>query len=147
MSIQPNIIVYDGVCNLCNHALRFVAERDPQKRFVFLANQSQWAISLLERHDIQDIAQKTVILLTPSDYFCYSDAVFEIAKRLSGYWHLIAFLSRLPRQLRDPVYRLIASHRYQWFGRSESCQRPTEQWRERFIECQQDYESYCRQYS
>ena len=144
MITQPSIIIYDGVCNLCNHALRFVAERDPQKRFVFVANQSDWATALLERHNIHDLAQKTVILLTPSDYFCYSDAVFEIAKELRGYWYIVAYLSKLPRQLCDPAYRFIANNRYRWFGRSEFCQRPAEKFRERFIDCQKDFDAYCR---
>jgi predicted DCC family thiol-disulfide oxidoreductase YuxK len=128
------IILFDGVCNLCNGWVRFVVRRDPKETFRFAAQQSPAGQAIIEDHIIGVGELSSVILIDGQAFYAESDAVLQILARLGPPWSWIAFLRIIPRRVRDACYRFVANHRYRWFGRTEVCQLPSADIRSRFIE-------------
>ena len=133
----PDTILFDGVCNLCNGFVQFVIRRDPAGRFRFAALQSEAGRALLAAHGLAPEAlaaePESVLLLSQGRLYSHSDAVLRIARGLGGAWQLAATAQVLPRAWRDAAYRLVARHRYRWFGRQESCWLPTPALKARFL--------------
>ncbi|HSJ15591.1 MAG TPA: thiol-disulfide oxidoreductase DCC family protein [Longimicrobiales bacterium] len=129
-----SIILFDGVCNLCNGAVQFVLDRDPAARFQFASLQSAAAGDLLRAPCDAAADLSSIVLLEDGRCHTRSTAALRIARRLSGAWPLLYGLILVPRPVRDGVYSFIASHRYRWFGRSESCRVPTPETRSRFLD-------------
>lgn len=128
------MVLFDGVCNLCNGTVRFIARRDPGARFRFAALQSPIGRELLGVSALPDGALETLVLLEEGRLFVRSTAALRIARRLSGLWPLAYGAIVIPRPIRDGVYRLIARHRYRLFGRQETCMIPSADLRSRFLE-------------
>lgn len=131
----PIIVLFDGVCNLCNGVVRFIVHHDPEGRFRFAAQQSEVGQALLRRYGVasnQALAD-SVVVIAGGRVLLESDAALEILRHLPGYRWLYG-LRHLPRPLRDGLYRLVARHRYRLFGRQKSCLVPTPELRERFLE-------------
>ncbi|WP_312096453.1 thiol-disulfide oxidoreductase DCC family protein [Niallia sp.] len=125
------IILFDGVCNLCNSSVQFIIKRDPKKQFFFASLQSEVGKSLLEKHHLSDV--DSVVLIKKNKRYIESDAALEICRYLSNGWKLLTILKIIPSFLRDPLYRYIARNRYKWFGKRESCMLPTEEMKKRFL--------------
>jgi predicted DCC family thiol-disulfide oxidoreductase YuxK len=127
------VILFDGVCNLCNALVRFVIRHDPVGIFRFAAQQSPIGQALIEAH-LGGSAQLSSIILIVGDSACTeSAAVLEICARLGPPWSWLALLRIIPHRLRDSCYRFVVRHRYQWFGRTDACQAPSADMRSRFI--------------
>lgn len=133
MNDDRPIILFDGVCNLCNASVNFVIDRDPRGVFRFGALQSEQAAPILVEHGIADEALDSIVLLEGGRVFRRSTAALRIARRLGGGWPILYLFIIVPPFLRDIIYRWIANNRYRWFGRSESCRVPTPDLRERFL--------------
>jgi predicted DCC family thiol-disulfide oxidoreductase YuxK len=132
--VRPPLILFDGVCNLCNFWVRFVGRRDPSGVFRFAAQQSSAGQSIIQNR-MRGAAQLfSIILVEDNAIYTESDAVLQILARLGPPWSWIALLRVIPRQVRDACYRFVVRHRYQWFGRTELCQIPPVDIRSRFIE-------------
>jgi predicted DCC family thiol-disulfide oxidoreductase YuxK len=131
---QAAIIVFDGVCNLCNGWVRFVIPRDPNGTFRFAALQSPAGQAIIEDHMRGACELSSVILIEGNAIYVESDAVLRILARLGPPWSWITFFRIIPRRVRNACYRFIAKHRYRWFGRTEVCQVPSAETRSRFIE-------------
>ncbi|WP_201983222.1 thiol-disulfide oxidoreductase DCC family protein [Hymenobacter rubidus] len=133
----PDTILFDGVCNLCNGFVQFVIRHDPAGRFRFAALQSEAGRALLAAHGLAAAAvaasPDSVLLLSGGQVYSHSTAVLRIARGLGGVWQLAAVAEVLPRAWRDAAYRLVARHRYRWFGRQESCWLPTSALKARFL--------------
>jgi predicted DCC family thiol-disulfide oxidoreductase YuxK len=127
------VLLFDGVCNLCNGAVRFVIERDPSGYFRFAALQSETGRELLGRFRLPVDALDTFILIEGEHCYARSDAGLRVAAHLSGAWPLVGVLRVLPRSWRDRVYRFVADHRYRWFGKRDSCMLPTSALQSRFL--------------
>ena len=127
------IILFDGVCNLCNASVQFVIRHDPQARFKFAALQSATAEKLLQNCAVDRASLDSVILVEDGHVYIESDAALRIARKLGSGWSLFAGFSIVPRPIRDAVYRFIARNRYRWFGKQESCMMPTPDLRARFL--------------
>jgi predicted DCC family thiol-disulfide oxidoreductase YuxK len=128
------IVLFDGVCNLCDASVRFVIDRDPGARFRFAPIQSRVAASLLERHGHGvPIEPQAVMLLEDGRVWEGSDAALRIARRLRGAWRLAWGLMAVPRPIREAAYRLIARNRARWFGRRDACRAPAPGLRARFL--------------
>jgi predicted DCC family thiol-disulfide oxidoreductase YuxK len=123
-----SVILFDGVCNLCNAWVQFVIRRDPGARFAFAPLQGEVAEKLLGTR-----GGETIVLIERDTIYDQSTAVLRIALRLSGLWPLAAVFLIVPKGLRDAVYRGIARNRYRWFGRRDSCMVPTAELRSRFL--------------
>jgi predicted DCC family thiol-disulfide oxidoreductase YuxK len=132
---EPRVIVlFDGVCNLCNRTVNFVIDRDPRGRFRFAALQSDAARKLLHAHG-RTLANppSSILLLENGRWYEESAAALRIARGLRGLWKLAFAAIAVPRPLRDALYRFIARRRYRWFGTAEQCRVPTPELRERFL--------------
>jgi predicted DCC family thiol-disulfide oxidoreductase YuxK len=140
---SPNpIILYDGVCALCNRLVQFVLKRDLHDRFRFAALQSDFARTLLQKH-IQNLdpqQPETVCLLLdhalPSERIeTHSTAALSIFRELGLFWRTLANLfALLPRRLRDWGYNLVARHRYSLFGKYDTCPLPQSRHRHKFLD-------------
>jgi predicted DCC family thiol-disulfide oxidoreductase YuxK len=134
------IILYDGVCGLCNGFVAFVWPRDRQRRFRFAPLQGGTAQAVLARHGRDATALDTVFVVvdpdTPSERLLdRSAAGLYVLAGLGGGWRSVAsVLGLLPRPLLDLAYRLLARNRYRVFGRLDACAVPGPEHRERFIE-------------
>ena len=127
------VVLFDGVCNLCNASVRFIIARDPHGRFRFAPLTSQAATTLLRSAPVSATLSDSVVLIEEGRVFTRSDAALRIAKHLAFPWPLAYALVVLPRFLRDRVYDLVARHRYRWFGRREACMVPARELRDRFL--------------
>jgi predicted DCC family thiol-disulfide oxidoreductase YuxK len=124
MSDKPTfpIVLFDGVCNLCNAAVRFIVKRDRRREFRFAAMQSDAGRGLLERFRLPAGGADYLVLVEGDACHTRSDAVIRIAARLTPTWRCWALVARLvPRALRDFKYDLIARLRYRLFGKRASC--------------------------
>jgi predicted DCC family thiol-disulfide oxidoreductase YuxK len=129
---EKSIVLFDGVCNLCNSAVQFIIRRDHGSRFRFASLQSDKGRSLLaDRPDLHGL--DSIILIENGQYFTQSSAALRIARRLDGPWRASGILLIVPRWLRDPLYRWIARNRYRWFGKQQSCMLPTAEMKGRFL--------------
>ena len=129
------IIFFDGVCNLCNGAVRFIIRRDPDSYFRFATLQSAYARKFLSEMGYHEFSEMdSIILIKEGNIFVKSDAALGIARHLSGIWPALYGLRIFPRYLRNFVYDLVANNRYKWFGKKDACMIPTPEIRSRFIE-------------
>ena len=130
------LILFDGVCNLCNGFVQFVIRHDPAGCFQFAALQSEAGRAVLLAHGLDANAvaaePESVLLELDGQLHSHSDAVLRIARELGGPWRLLLAGRLLPRAWRDAAYRFVARHRYRWFGRQESCWLPTPELKARF---------------
>ncbi|HWN09197.1 MAG TPA: thiol-disulfide oxidoreductase DCC family protein [Pyrinomonadaceae bacterium] len=134
-----SIVLYDGVCGLCNHLVQFILKRDQHNRFLFASLQSEFATTLLKRHgaDARDLDTFYVVIDhgKPSErVLMRSDAILHVVKTLGGVWTLASVGRILPRVIRDAMYRLVARNRYRVFGKHESCMLPSPQHRAKFLD-------------
>ena len=131
------LILFDGVCNLCNATVQWVIERDVEGLFRFASLQSEAARQELNKADqAVDIGQlpDSIVLVDRAGIHTHSAAIMGIARRL-GFPHSILGLGRVvPRPLRDAIYRFIARHRYRWFGRRDTCMTATPDLAARFLD-------------
>lgn len=133
---DPNcehLLLFDGVCHLCDTSVRFVIRHDPAGRIKFAPIQSPLGRELYTRHGLDPEAPNAMLFLTPRGAFRASDAALEIARTLGGAWKLALLFKPLPRALRDAVYYFIASNRYRWFGRDDACMMPTPELKARVV--------------
>ncbi len=130
------ILLFDGVCNLCNGSVQFIIRRDPEARFRFASLQSEVGQRYLDELRVDRQAVDSVILIEGDRWYKEGDAALRIARLLPGPWKALGIFRLLPRSLRDRLYRLVARNRYRWFGRRESCWLPTPELRGRFLDSQ-----------
>jgi len=131
---KSEIILFDGVCNLCSQSVQFIIERDKRSRYKFASLQSEFGQRVLTLNGLSTTDLHSIILLKGSNLLQRSDAALEIAKNLSGAWPLFFGFKIIPRLIRDPVYNWISRNRYSWFGKQESCWIPTPELKSRFID-------------
>jgi predicted DCC family thiol-disulfide oxidoreductase YuxK len=132
-SANGPILLFDGVCNLCNRAVQWVIARDRRARFRFAALQSEAGRALLARLGLPADSLDTVVLVDGEAHFTKSDAALEVARRLGGAWALAVLLKAVPRPLRDAAYDWVARRRYARWGRRAECWVPTPELRARFL--------------
>ncbi len=135
-SVEMNgqyIILFDGVCNLCNGSVNFILARDPRELFLFSPVQSAFADDLLKKHGLQGIGDESFVLVKNGKCYLRSDAALQISRELSGLWSILYVLRFVPRFVRNQLYDLVARHRYRVFGKKEHCMVPTKKLQRRFI--------------
>ncbi|EAQ40009.1 hypothetical protein MED134_04629 [Dokdonia sp. MED134] len=132
--MTKKIILFDGVCNLCNGAITFIIQRDKKDLFRYAPLQSEIGKELAAKHHIDLDKVDSIILVTEDKAYAKSTAALRIAKQLSAGWPLLAVFLILPRFLRDAVYDFIARNRYKWFGKKEACMIPTPELKSKFLD-------------
>jgi predicted DCC family thiol-disulfide oxidoreductase YuxK len=136
-AITPNIVLFDGVCNLCHSFVQFIIRYDTRGHFRFTSLQSATGQALLAAAGYPSLASFTapdsVVLLQGGQLYTHSAAILHITEQLGGIWRLARLGWLLPQTWRDALYRYTAQHRYQWFGRQASCLLPTDALQTRFL--------------
>jgi len=128
---EKNIILFDGVCNLCNFSINFIIKHDPKAHFHFVSIQSSLGKKLLQKYQLEEI--DSLILLQNKRAYIYSDAVLHIAKGLQSWYRFLYYFNVVPQFLRDWIYKKVAKSRYQFFGKREVCLMPDDRLRRRFL--------------
>ena len=132
---DKKIILFDGVCNLCNSSIQFVIKHDKKNRYKFAALQSDVAKMLLNERGIDSSQIDSIILIDPETaYYIKSSAALEISKSFGGGWRLLSIFEWVPRPIRDWIYDLIAKNRYSWFGKQNDCMIPTPELKAKFLD-------------
>lgn len=130
---QQPVLLFDGICNLCNGAVNFVIERDKKAVLKFAPLQSEEAKKLLEKLDLSLNEMKSFILIENKKSYLKSTAVLRVCRYLKDPWPLMYGFIIVPKFIRDGIYTWIARNRYRWFGKKETCMIPTPELRERFL--------------
>ena len=128
------IILFDGVCNFCNRTVNTILKYDKQAYFQFVASQSSAAMGIMQAFNLDEKAISSVILIEQEKVFTKTDAVIQIANRLSGWPSLFRLLKFIPKPMRDFAYDLIAKNRYALFGKKDNCMIPDASIRHRFLQ-------------
>jgi predicted DCC family thiol-disulfide oxidoreductase YuxK len=128
-----SIILFDGICNLCNSSVQFVLRHDKKKKFKFASLQSDAATKLLLQLNHKNNKLESIVLIDDSKIYDKSTAALKIAKELSPLWNFFYVLIIIPKPIRDFVYDLIAKNRYSWFGKKDTCLFYAEGHQDRFI--------------
>jgi len=128
-----NIVLFDGICNLCNHVVDFLIDKDSKKRFRFASLQSDIGQKIVKKFNLSTIEVNTIILVEGEKCYTKSTAVLRIAKMLKAPWPILFGFIIIPRFLRDALYNIISKRRYRWFGKMDKCSIPTEELRDRFL--------------
>ena len=135
----PTIVLYDGVCGLCNQLVQFLLKRDDRDLFQFASLQSDAASQLLQRHGTDAVDLDTVYIVV--DYgqpgerlLSRSDAIIHLLQRLGGIWSFVAAGKILPKALRDSFYKFVATNRYRVFGKYDVCLMPDEKYKSKFLD-------------
>ena len=135
-NLPPNkkIILFDGVCNLCNTSVQFVIKQDSRDIFRFVALQSDLGQDILKHIGIDPKHIDSIILYEPGiAYYYKSDAALEIAKNLGGFFHFGTLFRIIPTGIRNQLYDYIAKNRYNWYGKMENCMLPTPELKSKFL--------------
>lgn len=128
------IVLFDGVCNLCNSSVQFIIRHDKKKQFRFGSLQGITARKILAEHHLPIDKLDTLILVEGNKLYTHSTAALRIAKRLGGFWKLFYVNIIVPKFLRDSIYKFIARNRYKWFGKRDQCAVPGGELRDRFLD-------------
>jgi predicted DCC family thiol-disulfide oxidoreductase YuxK len=131
--LPDHLVLFDGVCNLCNRAVRYIIERDRKDLFRFASLQSDIALKIRRDHSIPENTD-SMIYFRKGSVFTRSTAALKIAGDLGGRYCLFNIFIIVPRPLRDLLYDLIARNRYNWFGKTETCQMPDHSVKRKFID-------------
>lgn len=136
LNLPPNkkIILFDGICNLCDSAVQFVIQHDKKDVFRFVAIQSELGEQILKHIGINPMNIDSVILYEPGiAYYYKSDAALQIAKNLGGFFHFGTFFRIIPTGISNKLYDYIAKNRYKWYGKKETCLIPTLELKSKFL--------------
>lgn len=134
MPEQPNIILFDGHCNLCNGVVQFIIKRDPKITFHFAALQSEAGQRILQRFELPVDSMDSFVFVQGRSCYFKSAAALRVARELTGLWPMLYALIIVPRSIRDLLYDVVAKRRYRWFGRRDTCMAPTPSLRKRFLD-------------
>ena len=127
-----NIILFDGVCNLCGNSVSLLIKYDKNNIFRFAAMQTKAGENIMQEYHILN-DRKSIILIKQGSVFYKSDAIIEIAKQITGWPSILKYGILFPKFLRDGIYDLIAKNRYFLFGKKETCSIPSEKDSKKFI--------------
>ena len=134
MENGKKIVLFDGVCNLCNSSIQFVIKNDAKDVFRYTALQSEVGQKLTSERGIDTSQIDSIILIEPGvAYYTKSDAALEIGSHLKGYRTLSKFFKLFPVGLRNLIYDFVARNRYKWYGKKDACMIPTPELRAKFL--------------
>jgi predicted DCC family thiol-disulfide oxidoreductase YuxK len=118
---MTDIVIFDGLCNLCARSVHFILRHESEPRFVFCPVQSAAGARLLGAHGYSAADVTTFVLVSEGRVYARSAAALRIARHFRGAWQLLRVLWIVPRPLRDMLYNFVAQNRYSWFGKADSC--------------------------
>ncbi len=127
-----NIILFDGICNLCEASVKFIISHDSNDYFHFASQSSQIGRRLLKEYNLEEM--DSIILIRDGIAYSHSDAALEIVRELNGFYRYLYIFRFIPKILRDTIYSLIAKYRYKIFGKKKNCIVPTSIFRDKFLD-------------
>ncbi|MFK5982477.1 MAG: DCC1-like thiol-disulfide oxidoreductase family protein [Flavobacteriaceae bacterium] len=133
MKKNHKIILFDGVCNLCNASVNFVIQRDKNDVFRFVALQSEIGKKYISEFNIDPLDTDSIILIDEDKCYIKSTAALHITKSMSGGYPLLFGFIIVPKFIRNWVYDYVAKNRYKWYGKTESCMIPTSELKRKFL--------------
>ena len=128
-----SIILFDGVCNLCNSSVQFIIRNDPKKLFLFASLQSDAASKILLQFRIKKLDLTSILFIENGQIYDRSTAVLKISRKLKGGYPLLYGFIIIPRFMRDWMYQQLANNRYKWFGKKDICMVPSSDLLDRFL--------------
>lgn len=131
---DKKIILFDGVCNLCDNTVQFIIKKDKKDLFRFVAIQSDLGQDIINYIGVDTSKTDSILLYEPGEAYYYkAEAAIKIAKALGGIYSLMGMFSVLPKSLSNAVYDYVARNRYKWYGRKEECMIPTPEMKAKFL--------------
>ena len=127
------IVLFDGVCNLCNGVVRWIIPRDPNTHISFAALQSAIGQELATQHGVDAQQLESLVVIDGARVYTASSAALHICTALTWPWPLFTHLRIIPVRWRDALYRIVARNRYRWFGKRDHCMIPTPNHMQRFL--------------
>jgi len=132
-SANKAIILFDGYCNLCSWAVRFIIKRDIKDYFRFASQQSETCKKLIETFNLWANDKQSVILIENNSVYLKSDAALRIVKKLRHLWPLAYVFIIIPKFIRDYMYECVARNRFNWFGKRNTCYIPRDNEQIKFL--------------
>ena len=130
---NKQIVVFDGVCNLCNRSVQFILKHDKKHKFLFAANQSENLKKISQDLSFDFANNQSIVYLRKSKVHTQSTAALLIAFDLGGWLKPLIIFWLIPSIIRNFAYQIVAKNRYRWFGKRDSCMVPDKAWANRFI--------------
>jgi len=131
---QITLLLFDGVCNLCNSSVNFLIKIDSKAKIKFTAIQSVNGQKMLKQFGLENNYLDSLVFIKGDKYFIKSDAVLEVLDEIGGVWKIFYVFIYVPKPLRDFIYTFIAKSRYKIFGKRDRCMIPSEELRHRFLD-------------
>ena len=132
---NKKLILFDGVCNLCNSSVQYVIKHDTNNQFMFTALQSEAGKQIIDAYHIDTNQVDSILLYTPNKGVVYkSSAALKIATHLGFPQNLMGVFFIVPPFMRNWVYDYVAKNRYKWYGKQEACWIPTPELKSKFLE-------------
>jgi predicted DCC family thiol-disulfide oxidoreductase YuxK len=133
IQIPDNLVLFDGVCNLCTASVRFIIQHDRKAIFRFASIQSEIGKEICRSQGLDPADVQTFLLISAGKILLRSDAAIAVASSFGGLWRLLRVFKLVPRVARDWIYSTVARNRYRWFGRTDACMIPSPEVRDRFV--------------
>jgi len=133
IAADKTVVLFDGVCNFCNHTINFLIDHDPADRFRFAAQQSDVGQKIMHENGLGDLMLNTMIVFDEGKVYTHSAAAVRIARHMPGAWKMLSSMWIVPKFLRDFGYKSFAKYRYKLFGQVEACRMPTPEIRAKFL--------------
>lgn len=131
--LKHKVILFDGVCNLCNSSINLIIKNDKKDVFRFASLQSDFGQNLLSKYYLDSNIIDSIVLIDKNHCYTKSSAALRISKNMSGAYPLLFGFIIIPPFIRNWVYDYIAKNRYKWYGKKESCMIPTPELKDKFL--------------
>jgi predicted DCC family thiol-disulfide oxidoreductase YuxK len=128
------IILFDGVCNLCDNSVQFILKRDKKRKFLFGSLQGEAGQSLLKKFNLPPGHFDSFVLIEGDKIYTQSTAALRVVKHLKRGWQLLYGFIAVPKFLRDGIYKWVSANRYKWFGKREACRLPSPEEKAQFLD-------------
>ncbi len=133
IAADKTVVLFDGVCNFCNHTINFLIDHDPQDRFRFAAQQSDIGQKIMHENGLGDLMLNTMIVFDNGRVLTQSTAALRLAKYMPMPWRVLNWFMLVPPFVRNIGYKIFAKYRYKLFGQVEACRMPTPEIRAKFL--------------
>ena len=130
---QKTIILFDGICNLCNGSVQFILKRDKNEKFLFASLQSDASKNILLQYNVKKNSLDSILIIEDGQVYDKSTAVLKISRHLNWPWTMFSIALHLPLGIRDSVYDFVGRNRYHWFGKKDNCTMMIPEYKNRFI--------------
>lgn len=128
------IVIFDGVCNFCDHTVNFILRHEAEAQLLFVPLQTSTGARILRELGFDPEDAKTFVFIDGGRAYSRSAAAVRLARHLRWPWRALTAVWIIPRPLRDYGYSLIAANRYRWFGRKDTCMIPSPEVSQRFVQ-------------